>query len=503
MNPINRLLNYFTMYRVVLYGLLLLVAYSLALSLLKIISFSFFELTTLLLIVVTACYISNFLLSKILRIPSNIESSFITALILYFLLWPSITINNIFLVILACFFAMISKYLIAFRGKQIFNPAAFGVFILAFFSSGALWWVGTISMLPPTLLIGFLILKKTRKIRLFTTFFLISIVFFGLQVVLKNENLVENLMLFLTSFPVFFYGSVMLTEPSTLPPSKVNQTLYAILAGLLFSYQGSFGPFILTTELSLLIVNIFSFLVSPKYRFKLNFVKKQKIARNTYEFVFEKPSGFNYTSGQYMDWTIPSSLTKADSRGNRRFFTIASSPTENEIKIGVKYNSPSSSFKAFLDKKPYKTILSGGLSGDFVLKNNSSDIVFIAGGIGITPFRSIIKYLLDKKISKNITLFYSNKNVDDIAYKDILGEASQKIGIKVVYLLTDETSIPKNFNGEKGRLNAKILKKYVSGFENTDFYLSGPMLMVEESKKLLRALGVKRSRILTDYFPGF
>jgi len=115
-----------------------------------------------------------------------------------------------------------------------------------------------------------------------------------------------------------------------------------------------------------------------------------------------------------------------DSRGNRRYFTIASSPTEKELRLGVKFYPNGSSFKkALASMNEADTIIASQLSGDFIMPSNKKKkLVFIAGGIGITPFRSMIKYLIDTKQKRDIVLIYSNRTKTDVIYKNIFDSAA-------------------------------------------------------------------------------
>lgn len=478
-------------------------AYSLIVSFLGLLSFKPLELVLSLLMITFVCFFSNILFSKIFRTVPNVESSLITAFILYFLLWPSQEIEGLLLITFAGLIAMASKYIIAYRKKHLFNPAALAAVSLIFFGSGALWWIATPIMLPITVIVGLLIVRKIRKFSLFFTFLAISYGFFLLQIQFRGLNPFDETYTFFTSFPVIFLGTVMLTEPLTMPPTRKMQIVYAMLTGILFSWQGHFGPIILTTELVLIFGNIFSYLVSPKFKVKLPLVEKKTIAKETYELSFLKPKGFSFKPGQYLEWTLP--YFKADSRGNRRYFTIASSPTEDEVKLGVKFSSPPSFFKKMLLNATLDVpLLAGQLSGDFVLPNDSSKkLVFIAGGIGVTPFRSMVQYMLDRNEKREVILFYVNKEEPEIAYKDLFDKASKELGIRVIYILSDEMNIPSNWNGEKGRITTDMLKKYVPDFHDRTFYLSGPNAMVQNYKKLLREIGIMSQRIVTDYFPGF
>jgi ferredoxin-NADP reductase len=146
----------------------------------------------------------------------------------------------------------------------------------------------------------------------------------------------------------------------------------------------------------------------------------------------------------------------------------------------------------------------GTLAGDFTLPDDQTKkLVFIAGGIGVTPFRSMIKYLIDKNQKRDIVLFYSNKTQDEIAYKEIFDQAATVIGLKTIYTLSDESKIPPGWTGDKGFLTADKVKQAVPDFKQRTFYLSGPHGMVTAFEKTLAEMGVPKLQIKTDYFPGF
>lgn len=204
-----------------------------------------------------------------------------------------------------------------------------------------------------------------------------------------------------------------------------------------------------------------------------------------------------------MEWTL--GYKNPDSRGNRRYFTIASSPTENELRIGIKFYPNPSSFKnKMLLMREGDKILAGQLSGDFTLpRKSNNELIFIAGGIGITPFRSMIKYLIDNNIKMPITIFYANKTIDEIVYKDVFDDAEKNLGIKTIYSLTDVENIPTEWKGERGRITEEIIKKYAPKYKNSYFYLSGPHEMIIHFEETLYKIGIRINRIRKDFFPGY
>ncbi|MDE2026269.1 MAG: FAD-dependent oxidoreductase, partial [Patescibacteria group bacterium] len=195
---------------------------------------------------------------------------------------------------------------------------------------------------------------------------------------------------------------------------------------------------------------------------------------------------------------------KIDTRGNRRYFTIASSPTEESVHLGVKFNANGSSFKRALARMDGVTpIVASQLAGDFTLPSDQKEkLVFIAGGIGITPFRSMIKYCVDTKQNRSIVLFYANKLFSEIAYADVF-EAARTIGIRTVYTLTDTQSVPSNWRGRTGRVTKQMIEEEIPDYRERTFYLSGPHAMVTGFEETLHSLGVSQIRIKKDFFPGF
>ena len=303
--------------------------------------------------------------------------------------------------------------------------------------------------------------------------------------------------------PLFFFAFIMLTEPLTTPPTKKLRIIYGALCGVLFSPLIHIGSIYFTPELSLVVGNIFSYIVSPKQKLMLKIKEKIKVAQDTYDFVFTTGKNFSFKPGQYLEWTLKH--TKSDSRGNRRYFTIASSPTEKDLRVGVKFYPNGSSFKNGLSEmQAGDMIVAAQLAGDFVLpKDASKKLVFMAGGIGITPFRSQIKYLLDMKERRDIVLFYSNRTIADIAYKEIFDEAQTHIGLKTVYTITDVLPIGTVWEGKTGYITAGIIRDEVPDFLDRYFYLSGPHGMVAAFEKTLEDIGVHQSQIKKDFFPGF
>ncbi len=492
------------MYRLALYVLIGWLAIALILSSLQILPFSPLALllsTTFLLLM---CWGTNWLLARIFAVPTNIESTHITALILALILNPIKSPADLPLLGWAAILAIASKYILSLHNKHIFNPAAIAVVITSFaIGESASWWVGTVSMLPAVLLGGILLLRRLRRGEMIALFVATALVIICITSLLQGLSVIRELQQLLLASPLFFFVTIMLTEPLTAPPTRKLQRFYALLTGVLFVPQIHLGPVYSTPELALVIANIYSYLVSPKQKVSLKLKRKSRIASDIVDFVFKPSQKLVFAPGQYMELTL--AHARSDSRGNRRFFTLASSPTEDYLRIGVRFYMNSSSFKKALYRIDSRAkLLAGQIAGDFTLPQDPAQkLVFIAGGIGITPFRSMLKYLLDTHQQRDIILFYTTRTNDEIAYSDILSEAQTKLGVRVFYTLTDKAALPRNWPGLVGRIDERVLQQTVPDYQERTYYISGLPDMVRDYERLLKTIGVPGTQMKKDFFPGF
>lgn len=502
MTFIDDFLNRITMYRLALYILTALLGVAALLSLIGTLPYSASNLVFSTVLIFALCTATNYALAKLFRAPTNVESVYITACILALTIAPVAPTDKfgIGFIILASVSAMISKYLLVFRKKHLFNPAAFGLALpLLLFGQSATWWTdANPALLACVVLGGLLIVRKLRRFDLVLSFF--AVVLLTAAVSSPNEAFLSVLRtLQYSSF--YFFAFVMLTEPLTTPPGRMLRVLYGTLVGLLYASNFHIWSVYFSLETALLAGNLFAFIVSPKGRFVLELIEKKEVAAGTLELSFTSHTPLTFHPGQYLEWTLPHS--PSDSRGTRRFFTIASSPTEESVRLGVRVGESGSSFKrALFSMRVGDTISTSPPSGDFTLPSDpATKLAFIAGGIGITPFRSMVQYLLDTKDIRTVTLLYSNKTASEIAYKNIFDRAQQEIGMKTVYALTAEQS---SLSGTyAGKIDATLIAREIPDYRERTFYISGPHGMVTAFEKTLHDIGVSHLNIKTDYFPGF
>lgn len=478
-------LNHVTMYRLTLYALWAMAAVGVALDPSRLGS---------LVCLLASGIAANRAFARIVGAAENVESSAITSLILFLILFPAGTAVEYGFLAFASVVAMASKYLLAWNRRHVFNPAAFAALVVGAAGWGAGWWVGSAAMLPVVFLGGALVARKTRRISVSATFFAAALV--GLYVSARwsgtNAGIGSLALEGLTSWPIVFFGTVMLTEPMTLPTARSWQHAEAALVGVLFAMPYAIGPFHSSPELALVIGNLFALADGIKRTHVLRFVEKRELAPGVFDYAFTPDAPVAFRPGQYLEWTLPHA--KPDARGNRRTFTVASSPGERLVRLGIRMPERPSSFKAALAAmREGDTIAASNLGGEFVLPaDNSTKLAFVAGGIGITPFRSMAQHMVETGERRDVVLYYTCKTPNDFVYRDVFENAAP-LGFRVVYLATDRD----------GYLTQERVKKDSPDASSRIWYLSGPNPMVESYRHLLRGAGIAAADIRTDYFPGY
>lgn len=503
LQKIDYFLDRITMYRLVFYILICLLTIASILGFFSLVPFSPTAIIVSALFLVGSGWIANTIFAWAFDAPTNSESIYITAMILALIITPANSLADLPFLAWATILAMLSKFVLAINKKHIFNPAAIAVVITGLFlGKSASWWVGTAWMAPFVGLAGFFIIRKLRFSYLAWGFFTTMLVVSSVIGMMKGDNLLGAFSKVIFDSSFLFLGSIMVTEPLTMPPTRRKQMLYGSLVGFLCVPQINILGMYFSPEIALCVGNIFAYLVSPKEKLLLTMSEKIPAGKDIMDILFKPKKRLNYRPGQYMEWTLPHS--HADQRGNRRYFTLASSPTEPTLRVGIKFYPHGSSFKqtlASLDKKT--PIIAAQLAGEFTLpKDSRQKLAFLAGGIGITPFRSMVKYLIDTKQYRDIVLCYSNKVVEEIAYRDIFAQATKQFGMKVIYTLTNTHLLPMGWEGEIGRIDTEMIKKEIPDFMERIFYLSGPQTMVNMYEHVLKHLGVPSKQIKKDFFPG-
>lgn len=223
----------------------------------------------------------------------------------------------------------------------------------------------------------------------------------------------------------------------------------------------------------------------------------EDVAPNIKTFWFKPDRRAHYVAGQFTELYLPHE--NHDDRGEKRWFTLSSSPTETLLSITTKFAvANGSTFKQGLrNLQPGASLSLADAMGDFVLpKDKKIPLLFVAGGMGITPVRSIIKYLVDTGETRNIQLLHGVTNDEQLIFRKLFDSAA--IGFTPI---VKEPS--PEWHGKRGTIDASLVLEKATANENTMVYLSGPEGLTKALTDTLKASGLSKHRIITDFFPGY
>ncbi len=227
------------------------------------------------------------------------------------------------------------------------------------------------------------------------------------------------------------------------------------------------------------------------------------IAEGTWAFHFEKPQDFLFKAGQSIDITLIDP-PETDEEGNTRAFSLTSAPFENELAIATRFRE--SAFKRVMKGlAPGSQVRLAGPFGSFTLHNAASrPAVFLAGGIGITPFMSILKQACHDRMPHALFLFYSNPRPELAAFLEELSElAANYPNFRLVCTMTRMETSNRPWTGERGRLEFNLVRKCLGEAERPVYYSAGPPAMVAAMRKMLNDAGVDDDDIRTEDFAGY
>jgi ferredoxin-NADP reductase len=229
---------------------------------------------------------------------------------------------------------------------------------------------------------------------------------------------------------------------------------------------------------------------------RVTFDHSRPEAANITTFYFRPDKPVHYTAGQFIVLTLPH--LNPDDRGITHWFTLSSSPTEELLSITTKFAVKSSSFKKALRKlQPGVELHMSDPMGDFVLpKLIQTPLVFVAAGIGITPFHSMLEWLATTNESRPIRLLYAVNSEDEIIFQDTFDRAGQHATIIV-------NNPSPAWGGERGQLNAELILGLEKPSDDTLIYVSGPEPLVEKLEKDLKKAGIAKHQLVLDFFPNY
>ena len=239
----------------------------------------------------------------------------------------------------------------------------------------------------------------------------------------------------------------------------------------------------------------------PKFLTKLR--DREEVAERTMAFRFEKPAGFKFTPGQFVDITLLNP-PETDSEGNARGFSIASAPHEDFLMVATRLRD--TAFKRVLSRVPLETeVQVEGPFGNLRLHNDKARAaVILTGGIGITPFRSILWHAAKQNLPHRIFLFYANRRQEDAPFLGELQELEkQNSNYKLITCMTEMEKSSRFWSGERGVISAQMLAKYLKEVVSPVYYITGPPPMVKAMHTMLVDSGVDDDNIRIEEFGGY
>ena len=475
-----------------------------------------------LVVVVVASYAANRLLGPLWGVRPHGESAVITGLLLFFLFVPlptTATTANLAWLAGAAVLANLSKYVLAWRGRHVLNPAAAGALlvVLAQWAVGRdltinpIWQTAASEPLLPFVAVGaLLVLWRTGRLDVGLVFVVLAGAGVVLTLVLAFDTPVADaLRTAAYSYPIVFLGGFMLSEPLTLPPRRWQQWLVAAVVAVLFVYPlasqpvlgvapFTWGPVTATPELALLVGNLLAFVLARRTGVVLETTGVRALSADTVEVAFRPRRDVRFVPGQYLELHVPHA--GADGRGVRRVFSISSPPSSDTLTVAVRVPETSSSFKkALVGLDEGERVRATGVHGDFVWPRDAGrdadrPLLLVAGGIGITPFLSQLR----AGRARDVVLVYGVPDGDDVPYRDELVAT----GVRVVLVSPRRPAdLPEHWTHVASPfVTGAVVDETVPDAASRRAYVSGSPAMVNALRTDLRR---RCASLRTDAFTGY
>jgi len=227
---------------------------------------------------------------------------------------------------------------------------------------------------------------------------------------------------------------------------------------------------------------------------------KKEVAEKTLWFRYKLEKAVDFKPGQIFFITIPK-LKYKDDTGNTRHFSIVNSPSENNF-IEMATRMTGSGFKETLKELPIGSEVEiGSISGEFTLPEEMKrSLVFIAGGIGITPFMSMLRFIKEEVLPYKVILFFSNKNRQTAPFLEELEKISnENIYFKFIPAMTED----KEWTGETGRIDEEMLRKHLTDLNSYSYFIAGPPLFNQAVREILEKVQVEKDNMKVENFSGY
>ena len=476
-NRVFAVLGRLSMYRVVFLALVGLSAVALVVSVFGLVAPGPLELLATLAVLLLVSAATDAIAHRVLRLPLRLESALITSFILLFVLRPTLDPAALAGIALAGVVASASKYLLAWRGRHIFNP-------------------------------GLAVLWRTEKVRVVALFLVVAVGVGVLRTAVQYQQAgitvagAEIVGPVIWASPFLFLGAFMLSEPLTLPPRRWQQLSVAALVGVLAGWPIDLGAVSLGQERALLIGNLLAFAFTFRTAVRLTLIGRRHLTPTVQELSFRAKRPLRFDPGQFLELDVPHH--RPDARGTRREFSIVSAPADApEVRVAFRDavtagKAQSSYKKALAEVTEGSSLAVTGVWGDFLLPSSTtSPVLMVAAGIGVTPFVSQLRQGRLTDQDRDVVLVYVAAEASELVFRDEI-EAS---GVPVIVFTRDEPDqLPSHWRWARGvRLDADGLLRVVPDIAMRHAYISGPPRLIAD---LAPALDKARS-ITTDAFSGY
>jgi len=486
-----------SMYRLIsisLVGLLLLSALFAAVGL---IGYSPVGIAVTAVLAVSATLLATVMAAQTMKSIAHLESSIITGLLITFIVPPTLDTRDLLGVSVAGLIAGFSKYFLVYRSRHVLNPAATGVTIAGLLGlTAGFWWIANPPMTAFILVSGLIIAWRSGTLPVALTGLGIGVGAVMIRLVGSGEPLWGSAYLVLTSYPILFLALFMLTEPLTLPARRWAQLVVAAIVGIAVALPWSLslgGVGVSSSpELALVIGNLVA----------LGLVVGTRTTRSTnvsltssttfgdrgllLQFSLARPVSLQ--AGQWVELHLPH--RKGDRRGQRRIFSIASAPgdatgTHPTLSIATTLATPGSSFKQSLANAPVGSAARiTTVGGDFLLPTDPhTPLLFVAGGIGITPFISHLADLAKRQEHRDCVLIEVRSHQMAQPWDDLIRNSA------ITHIVLERAQLEETLARDDLGLSHRV------GF------VSGSPAFVKDLTSSLRKLGVRR--VHTDSFIGY
>jgi len=439
----------------------------------------------------------TYLAATVARLRAKLDSTLVTALLLFLLFTPALDARELTGLSLAGVTAGLSKFVLAWRGRHIVNPAALGATI-AWLSTLAVpgWWAGSAVMIWPVAILAAIVLYRTST-------FLVGLVYVVIAVAGTWASMPAGLWaadaglafaLPFTSFPYVFLAGFMLSEPLTLPGRRWQRLLVAVTVAVC-----SFLPLLLGTvldvnflppEVALLIGNLVAWGFGARHALRFEVTGRNEAGSGVAEIELRPLTPLRYEPGQALELAIPH---RADLRGQLRVLSLVSAPGDASVRLafGVPGSKVSSAKAALLALRPGDAALATRVLGDFVLPRDTAvPVLLVAGGIGVTPFVSMLRANAAAAASgrpvRDLVLVYRASTASPAYADELAALADAGAGRLVTFF--------------ERRPDAAALADAVPDLARRIAYVSGPPRMVAALTAMLRRAGARRVR--RDVFSG-